>query len=187
RALPGAGPGLPPGGLGRPAAQGRGGALRRGGRLRHRFPRRRRDLRTRIGATMNTDVLIAVAGPTGLALAVDLARRVVDALVVEASPEPLRQSRGKGLQPRSLEVLDDLGVAGEVLAAGAWRQDITLYKDGRRLARLGAGSAEPRPDLPYPNIVMIPQWRLTAILRDRLSALGGRLLPGARLLRLSSG
>ena len=137
--------------------------------------------------TTRTDVLIVGAGPTGLTLAVDLARRGVDAVLVEAESELPRQSRGKGLQPRTLEVLDDLGVVDEVLAHGEWRQQITLYEDGRRLARLPVGLAAPRPDLPYPNIVMIPQWRTTGILAERLHALGGAVRFGTRLDGFTAG
>lgn len=130
---------------------------------------------------MHTDILIVGAGPTGLTLAVDLARQGVAATLVEALPALPRQSRGKGLQPRTLEVLDDLGVVEAVLAHGSWRQEITLFKDRRRLARLAAGLAEPGPDVPYPNIVMIPQWRTAEILRDRLVELGGTIRLGTRL------
>ncbi len=129
----------------------------------------------------DVDVLIVGAGPTGLTLAIDLARRGVDAMLIEAADALPRQSRGKGLQPRSLEVLDDLGVIDAVLGHGQARQDITLYRHGRRLARLPAGLAEPRPDLPYPNIVMIPQWRTTTVLAQRLHELGAKTRYGTRL------
>jgi 2-polyprenyl-6-methoxyphenol hydroxylase-like FAD-dependent oxidoreductase len=72
---------------------------------------------------MHTDVLIVGAGPTGLTLAVDLVRRGVSVAVVEAAAQPPHQSRGKGLQPRTLEVFDDLGVVDAVLEYGAWRQE----------------------------------------------------------------
>ena len=52
-------------------------------------------------------VLIVGAGPTGLALACDLARREVNFRIVDKAHEYFSGSRGKGLQPRSLEVLDD--------------------------------------------------------------------------------
>ncbi|MGC4936705.1 FAD-dependent monooxygenase [Kribbella sp. DT2] len=133
------------------------------------------------------DVMIVGAGPTGLTLAIDLARRGVDAVLVEAETELPRQSRGKGLQPRSLEVFDDLGVVDTLLEQGEWRQDITLYADQRRLARLPAGLAEPRPDLPYPNILMIPQWRITAVLEERLGELGGKIRFGTRLAGFTAG
>jgi 2-polyprenyl-6-methoxyphenol hydroxylase-like FAD-dependent oxidoreductase len=38
--------------------------------------------------------------------------------IVDKAPEYFAGSRGKGLQPRSLEVLDDLGVVDQVLANG---------------------------------------------------------------------
>ncbi|MEV0154307.1 FAD-dependent monooxygenase [Micromonospora sp. NPDC050686] len=127
------------------------------------------------------DVLIVAAGPTGLTLAVDLARRGVRAVLLEAAPALPRQSRGKGLQSRSLQVLDDLDVIDAVLGHGQSRQDITLYRDGRHPSRIPAGFAEPRADLPYPNIVMIPQWRSTTLLARLLHELGSAIRFNTRL------
>lgn len=75
------------------------------------------DTGTGMGTGMGmTDVLVVGAGPTGLVLACDLARRGVAVRIVDRSPAPPRTSRAKGPNPRSLEILDDLGVADEVLA-----------------------------------------------------------------------
>ena len=57
-----------------------------------------------------TDVLVVGAGPTGLTLACDLARRGVAVRIVDRAQEFPGGSRGKGLSPRSLEVFDDLAV-----------------------------------------------------------------------------
>ncbi len=65
-----------------------------------------------------TQVLIVGAGPTGLALACDLGRRGVNFRIVDKSPEYFIGSKGKGLQPRSLEVMDDFGIVDEILASG---------------------------------------------------------------------
>jgi 2-polyprenyl-6-methoxyphenol hydroxylase-like FAD-dependent oxidoreductase len=46
-------------------------------------------------------VLVVGAGPTGLTLGIELARRGVPVRVVDKAPEPFAGSRGKGLQPRS--------------------------------------------------------------------------------------
>ena len=54
------------------------------------------------------DVLIVGAGPTGLTLAIDLARRGVRLRLIDQAAAPFAGSRGKGLQPRSLEVFEDL-------------------------------------------------------------------------------
>ena len=66
-----------------------------------------------------TTVLITGAGPTGLTLALELARRGISFRLIEAAATPSEGSRGKGIQPRTLEIFDALGVIGPILAAGA--------------------------------------------------------------------
>jgi 2-polyprenyl-6-methoxyphenol hydroxylase-like FAD-dependent oxidoreductase len=61
-------------------------------------------------------VLIIGAGPTGLTLACDLARRGVECRVVDKDVRLFVGSRAKGLQPRTLEVFDDLGVIDAIKA-----------------------------------------------------------------------
>src|SRR5689334_17384565 len=101
---------------------------------------------------MMTDVLIVGAGPTGLALACDLARRGVYHRLVEASPRPFEGSRAKGLQPRTLEVFDDLGIVDRVLADGADYPVLRVHLDGGALHDMRmAELSDPRPDVPYPN------------------------------------
>ena len=121
-----------------------------------------------------TQVLIAGAGPTGLTLACDLARRGVDVRLIEK--ERATGSRGKGLQPRTLEVFDDLGVVDAVRAAGAEYPPLRSYAGGEVVweGRMHEPQ-EPTPDVPYPNVLMLPQWRTEQILRDRLAELGGRV------------
>jgi 2-polyprenyl-6-methoxyphenol hydroxylase-like FAD-dependent oxidoreductase len=65
-----------------------------------------------------TSVLIAGAGPTGLTLAIELARRHIPVRIVDAASGPFPGSRGKGLQPRTLEVFEDLGVLDAIRSAG---------------------------------------------------------------------
>ena len=60
--------------------------------------------------TETVDVLIVGAGPTGLTLACELARRGVSSRLLEASAGPQPGSRGKGVQPRSLELFEDLEI-----------------------------------------------------------------------------
>jgi FAD binding domain len=57
-----------------------------------------------------SDVLIVGAGPTGLTPACTPAQRGVRVRIVDAASAPARGSRGKGLQPRTLELFDDLGI-----------------------------------------------------------------------------
>ncbi len=64
-------------------------------------------------------VVIAGGGPTGLMLAAELALAQVDVIIVErrATPDPDR-SRAGGLHARTIEVLDQRGVADRFLAEG---------------------------------------------------------------------
>ncbi|MFJ3665407.1 FAD-dependent oxidoreductase [Streptomyces sp. NPDC090106] len=122
------------------------------------------------------DVLIVGAGPTGLALGIDLARRGVDALVVEKAPRLFPGSRGKGLQPRTMEVFDDLGVLDAIHAAGGDYPVGMVWQDGERVGEHHMfDPAEPSEDAPYNRPWMVPQWRTQEILRDRLEELGGRI------------
>ena len=133
------------------------------------------------------DVLIAGAGPAGLVLACDLARRGVAFRIVELNPLPPGDrsgSRGKGVQPRTLEVYDDLGVIDAVHASGGPYSPAMAW-DGPK--PLGAAKfhrierREPTADVPYPSMWMLLQPRALAILRARLQGLGGRVEFDTRL------
>ncbi len=133
-------------------------------------------------ATAAVDVLIAGAGPTGLALGIDLARRGVRALLVERQPEFSRGARGTGVQPRTQEVYDDLGVLAAAQAAGGLYPHMALWEDGRiahtqEIIEL----VDPTPSTPYSNALMLPQWRNQQVLHARLVELGGSVLLGTEL------
>jgi 2-polyprenyl-6-methoxyphenol hydroxylase-like FAD-dependent oxidoreductase len=132
---------------------------------------------------MDTQVLVVGAGPTGLVLACDLARRGIGVRLVDAAPAYFAGSRGKGLQPRSLEVLDDLGVIAPVLAEAAEYPVMRRYANGAVVweGRMHEPAA-PSPDVPYPNILMLPQSRTEQLLRARLAELGGRVELNTRLV-----
>ncbi|MFI1357123.1 FAD-dependent oxidoreductase [Streptomyces sp. NPDC020898] len=121
------------------------------------------------------DVLIVGAGPTGLALAVDLARRGVDAMVVERAEGLFPGSRGKGIQPRTMEVFDDLGVLDAIRAAGGPYPVGMIWQHGERVGEhrmfdpAQEGEESPYGTEPW----MVPQWRTQEILRARLAELGG--------------
>ncbi|MEV6480715.1 FAD-dependent monooxygenase [Streptomyces sp. NPDC051576] len=121
----------------------------------------------------DTDVLIVGAGPTGLTLAIELARRGTGVRIVDAAPVPHRESRGKGLQPRTLEVLEDVGVTERALATGTTRLPFRKYFDGAHVSDTDrAADTRPTPDAPYDTGVLIGQWQVEEILRDRLAEFG---------------
>src|SRR5882672_10385184 len=80
------------------------------------------------------DVLVVGAGPTGLTLACDLARRGVAVRIVDRVPEFPHGSRGKGLSQRSLEVFDDLGVVDRLLTFGVTHLPHRKYRGAEIIA-----------------------------------------------------
>ncbi|MFF3685499.1 FAD-dependent monooxygenase [Streptomyces sp. NPDC002187] len=126
-----------------------------------------------LNSVKETDVLVVGAGPTGLALACDLTRRGVSVRVVDKADGLFPGSRGKGIQPRTMEVFDDLGVVDAVLAAGGPAPVGLAWQDGERAGehdmfhRAEATDAEP-----YGEPWLLPQWRTQEILLARLRELG---------------
>ncbi|MFI5802673.1 FAD-dependent oxidoreductase [Streptomyces sp. NPDC051561] len=132
----------------------------------------------RTDTQVDAQVIVVGAGPTGLALACDLARRGVSVLVLERADRLFPGSRGKGIQPRTMEVLDDLGVIGEVLASGgpapvsmAWRASGERLGPYDMFEPTQPTEAEPYAGRPW----MLAQWRTQEILHARLHKLGGEV------------
>jgi 2-polyprenyl-6-methoxyphenol hydroxylase-like FAD-dependent oxidoreductase len=147
----------------------------------------------------DTQVIIIGAGPTGLTLGIELARRSIAFRLIDAAEGPQPGSRGKGIQPRTLEVFEDLGVIGGILEAGTPypRFRVHLGPLSLRLGPLG-GLKQVTERVPYPNLWLVPQYRTEEILRQHLAQLGGqvefatafeRVAPGERgvQVQLSSG
>ena len=133
--------------------------------------------------TYRTQVLIAGGGPAGLMLGCELARRGVDSLVVERDTQPPAGSRGKGLQPRTQEIFEDLGILADVQALGGLYPPLQAHRNGEVVFE---GRMDPlrevTPDVPYPNIWMLPQWRTGELLAARYTELGGHVRYGCEVV-----
>ncbi|PZQ46047.1 MAG: 2-polyprenyl-6-methoxyphenol hydroxylase [Rhodovulum sulfidophilum] len=123
-----------------------------------------------------TDVLICGAGAAGLTLAIDLARRGISFRLIEKMDDGFRGSRGKGLQPRSLEVFEDLGIVDRIAAAGGpYPPQQEYVEDGAFTESAVAEYGEPRTDEPYRTPLTIPQFLTEGVMRDRLAEFGHRV------------
>src|SRR5215470_1876087 len=104
------------------------------------------------------DVLICGAGAAGLTLAIDLARRGVSFRIVEKLEAPFPGSRGKGIQPRTQEIFEDLGIIDRVVAAGGlYPPQREYHADGSTSDSLVIEHVEPTPAEPYHIPLMVPQ------------------------------
>ncbi|MFC9895813.1 FAD-dependent monooxygenase [Nocardia sp. NPDC127579] len=127
-------------------------------------------------------VLVVGAGPTGTTLALELARRGRPVRLIDQADDFFAGSRGDGIQPRTLEVFDELGVLDAVLAAGGPPPVMRAHLGGEFVGeRRMAEPVEPTPAVPYPNLWVLGQSRTEAILRDRLAEFGVRVELGTTL------
>lgn len=129
-------------------------------------------------------VLIVGAGSAGLTLAIDLARRGVSFRLIERGREPFAGSRGKGLQPRTIEIFEQLGMIQAFLGASAPYPPIANYGRADGGPEIVRAEPESRAGEPYPQSLMIPQWRTEVLLRTRLAELGGRTEFGVEFVDL---
>ncbi|MFF4732266.1 FAD-dependent monooxygenase [Streptomyces mirabilis] len=115
---------------------------------------------------MDTDVVIAGAGPTGLMLACELRLAGVDVTVVERLAERTGESRAGGIHSRTLEVLDQRGILDRFLAAG--RLEPVGHFSGLYLEFDEAESRHP-----YPLTILQPV--IERLLEERAAELGLRV------------
>ncbi|WP_028922207.1 FAD-dependent monooxygenase [Pseudonocardia acaciae] len=120
---------------------------------------------------MSAPVLVVGAGPTGLAMAVELARRGVAVRVVDAAEAPTSETRALGVQPRTLELFERLGLAGAAVADGVPVTEFRLFSEGVQFLDMSLRGL----DTPHPYLLMLPQPRVERLLAARLAELGVRV------------
>lgn len=113
-------------------------------------------------------VVVVGAGSTGMATALELRRHGVDVTLIDAAPSPCTESRGTGLQPRTLELLDIHGLGDRLLALGNPIRAMTTFRHGVEVGRVDFTLTPSR----YNLSPALPQSRTEGVLRDRLAELG---------------
>ncbi|MGB6297339.1 MAG: FAD-dependent oxidoreductase [Rivularia sp. (in: cyanobacteria)] len=118
--------------------------------------------------TQKTDVLVVGAGPTGLTVAIELARRNIKVRIIEQRNRPSTRSKALVIHPRTLEFLDILGVAEELIQRGYTSPGIDLGADAQNPLRANMYGLDTR----FPYILILPQAETEAILEYRLNQFG---------------
>src|SRR3984885_824724 len=84
-----------------------------------------------------SDVLIVGAGPTGLVLALWLAKAGTKVRIIDKTAGPGTTSRALAVQARTLELYRQLDLTDAVVARGYRVPAVNLWARGERAARLG--------------------------------------------------
>jgi 2-polyprenyl-6-methoxyphenol hydroxylase-like FAD-dependent oxidoreductase len=119
----------------------------------------------------DTDVLIVGAGPTGLTLALWLARRGVRIRIIDKIAVPGTTSRALAVHARTLELYHQLGMAESVVERGLAVSAVNLWIKGRRVAHVDFGEFG-KGTSRYSHVIMFPQDAHERLLIEALSAAG---------------
>jgi 2-polyprenyl-6-methoxyphenol hydroxylase-like FAD-dependent oxidoreductase len=112
----------------------------------------------------HTDVLVCGAGPVGMLTALFLAKNGVKTQIIDQEARTTGHSYSCALHPRTLEILDDLGLAEELAARGRRIHTVAFYEGKERRAEVKLSALPGK----YPYALVIEQSALETLLEKRL-------------------
>lgn len=118
---------------------------------------------------LDADVLIIGAGPVGLFLANECARRGLRYRLVEANATQSQHSKALAMFPRTLEILDMSGLVAPFLEKANRVTSVAVVAHGRTLAHMRFTPEES----PYRFVAMVPQDVSERLLVEELKRKGG--------------
>ena len=118
-------------------------------------------------STEAPEVLIVGAGPTGMVAAIELRRRGLSCRIVERRAGPVDTSRAITVHARTLEILDDMGIAERWLHGGVPNKG---YEFNFRGSDLKPHLDYTRLPTRFPFVLMFNQNESEKILRDHLQS-----------------
>lgn len=119
-------------------------------------------------------VLVVGAGPTGLALGIELERHGVDCRVIDRAAVRSDRSRALVVQARSLELMRAWGVADELVACGQQTMAAQIWVEKHPAANIELSDIGV-DDTPYPFLLFVSQAVTERLCEAALQRLGGRV------------
>ena len=133
--------------------------------------------------TAGADVLVVGAGPTGLAMAIELTRMGVRCRVIDKAPEPTKTSKALAVQARTLEYFDRIGIADAAVAAGRPLHGVNVFSERKRIVHMSFDALPCR----FHYALALPQSETERLLTERLAGLGVSPERGVELTGFTQG
>ncbi len=121
--------------------------------------------------TASKGVLVAGAGPSGLAAAIELSRFKIPFRLIDKSPEPARWSQALVVQTRTLEQFERYGIASTAVEQGTPLHRASIRSDGELVLQFDFDRIQSQ----YPFVLFLPQSQTERLLTDHLHTLGGQV------------
>ena len=131
---------------------------------------------------MKVDVLVAGAGPVGLAMAVEVARYGLSVRIVDKAAERTDKSKALVLWSRTLELLDRAGCSQGLIDAGGKVLGVNIVEGSTQIAHLVLD----RVATPHPYALMLPQSETERLLDEHLNANGIQVERGVELTKFAA-
>ncbi|HEV8672962.1 MAG TPA: FAD-dependent monooxygenase [Methylomirabilota bacterium] len=122
--------------------------------------------------TPSAPVVIAGAGPVGLALAVGLAHHGIESVVLEDDESPSAHSKAPGLLCRTLEIFRAWGVLDRFMEEGFFVTRPHIWMAGEETPRATIDFSVLADLTAVPGVLILPQNRTEGLLRERLTRSG---------------
>ncbi len=130
-----------------------------------------------------TEVLVVGAGPVGQLAALALAERGVHVEVIDEEWRTTSRSYALALHPRTLELLDEVGLARDLISQGHRIDRVAFYDRETRRAEASLTDLSG----PFPFVLVLPQKALEVALEERLEKHKVRVRWNHRLADLALG
>jgi 2-polyprenyl-6-methoxyphenol hydroxylase-like FAD-dependent oxidoreductase len=118
-----------------------------------------------------SNVLIAGAGPVGLAMAADLARYGVSVRLIEKSPERTDKSKALVLWSRTLELMDRMNCSAPFLTTGKKVTAVNITAGKEPITKITVDGVK----TPHPYALAIPQYDTEELLGNLVISLGVKI------------
>ena len=123
-------------------------------------------------ARSESEVLVVGAGPVGMVAAASLVQQGIRTQIIDRGFRPAARSYALALHPGTIELLDELGLADQILARGQRLERIAYYDGHQRQTEVQLSKLGGR----FPFVLVLSQSVLEETLQEHLRSLGVRIL-----------